>query len=136
MKNVMVRAWEIAKEAVVKFGGKVKEYFAQALIMAWEEVKRGVTERFGFTVIQKVNGIMVFAVNNIGSLEVSYLGWKFNLRGEKVTTRTTMGYKTGTEKETGRNCRVYSSNMTNVIELKVGDKVETVNLNRGNLIWS
>lgn len=39
MKNVMVRAWEIAKEGVKKFGGKVKEYFAQALTMAWAEVK-------------------------------------------------------------------------------------------------
>ncbi len=39
MKNVMTRAWEIAREGVKKFGGKVKEYFAQALVMAWEEVK-------------------------------------------------------------------------------------------------
>lgn len=39
MKNVMVRAWEIAKEGQVKFGGKVSEYFAQALAMAWAEVK-------------------------------------------------------------------------------------------------
>ena len=39
MKKVMVRAWEIAREAVKKFGGKVKEFFQQALIMAWEEVK-------------------------------------------------------------------------------------------------
>lgn len=42
MKKVMVRAWEIAKEAVKNFGGKVKEYFRQALIMAWEEVKGAV----------------------------------------------------------------------------------------------
>ena len=35
----MVRAWEIAREAVKKFGGKVKEFFQQALIMAWGEVK-------------------------------------------------------------------------------------------------
>lgn len=35
----MTRAWEIAKEGVKKFGGKVKEYFAQALVMAWAEVK-------------------------------------------------------------------------------------------------
>ncbi|EIT85926.1 hypothetical protein A374_08824 [Fictibacillus macauensis ZFHKF-1] len=40
MKNVMVRAWAIAKEAVNKFGGKVKEYFAQALAMAWAESKK------------------------------------------------------------------------------------------------
>ena len=41
MKQVMVRAWEIAKEAVKKFGGKVKEFFAMALTMAWGEVKEG-----------------------------------------------------------------------------------------------
>ncbi|RXZ77227.1 hypothetical protein EBB07_33690 [Paenibacillaceae bacterium] len=40
MMNVMVRAWEIARAAVVKFGGKVKEYFPQALIMAWKEAKQ------------------------------------------------------------------------------------------------
>jgi hypothetical protein len=39
--NVMKRAWEIAKEGHNKFGGKVKEYFAVALKMAWTE-KRGV----------------------------------------------------------------------------------------------
>lgn len=37
--NVMVRAWEIAREGQNKFGGKVKEYFAQALKMAWAEKK-------------------------------------------------------------------------------------------------
>lgn len=37
--NVMKRAWEIAKEGQKKFGGKVKEYFSQALKMAWAEVK-------------------------------------------------------------------------------------------------
>lgn len=41
MKNVMTRAWEIAKEAVVKFGGKVKEYFALSLRQAWSEMKKG-----------------------------------------------------------------------------------------------
>lgn len=39
MKEVMVKAWEIAKGAVIKFGGKVREYFAQALAMAWAEYK-------------------------------------------------------------------------------------------------
>jgi hypothetical protein len=39
MKNVMVRAWEIAKDGQSKFGGSVKEYFAMALKMAWAEVK-------------------------------------------------------------------------------------------------
>lgn len=44
MKNVMRRAWEIAREGVKKFGGKVKEYFAQALHMAWAEIKKGVSD--------------------------------------------------------------------------------------------
>lgn len=39
MKNVMVRAWEIAKEAVIKFGGNVKEYFSESLKQAWSEFK-------------------------------------------------------------------------------------------------
>lgn len=39
MTNVMIRAWEIAKDAVIKFGGNVKEYFALSLKMAWTEIK-------------------------------------------------------------------------------------------------
>lgn len=39
MRNVMVRAWEIAKEAAAKFGGSAKEYIAGALRMAWKEAK-------------------------------------------------------------------------------------------------
>ena len=36
-KSVMTRAWEIAREAVKKFGGKVKEFFAMSLKLAWAE---------------------------------------------------------------------------------------------------
>jgi len=39
-KQVMVRAWMIAKTAVVKFGGNAQEYMAEALRMAWAEVRR------------------------------------------------------------------------------------------------
>lgn len=39
MKQVMVRAWEIAREGQAKFGGKVSEYFAKSLKLAWAEVK-------------------------------------------------------------------------------------------------
>lgn len=37
--NVMKRAWEIAREGYIKFGGKVVEYFTMALKLAWQEVK-------------------------------------------------------------------------------------------------
>src|SRR5690606_21682375 len=40
MRNVMERAWSIATVAVRKFGGKVSQYFAEALRMAWNEVKQ------------------------------------------------------------------------------------------------
>lgn len=39
LKNIMTRAWEIAKEAVASFGGKAVEYIAEAMKMAWAEVK-------------------------------------------------------------------------------------------------
>lgn len=39
MKNVMVRAWEIARTAAVRFGGKASEFFAAALRQAWVEIK-------------------------------------------------------------------------------------------------
>lgn len=39
MKNVMIKAWEIAKAAVIKFGGSSKEYIAEAMKMAWAEFK-------------------------------------------------------------------------------------------------
>ena len=39
MKEIMKRAWQIAKEAVTKFGGSACEYFGEALRMAWAERK-------------------------------------------------------------------------------------------------
>lgn len=47
--NVMKRAWEIAREGQEKFGGKVSEYFAIALKMAWAETKTvKVTTMYGY----------------------------------------------------------------------------------------
>lgn len=43
MRNVMTTAWEIAKDGAAKFGGKVKEYFGEALRMAWAIVKQTAT---------------------------------------------------------------------------------------------
>ena len=37
--NVMKQAWKIAKEAVVKFGGKAREYFTLALKEAWKQAR-------------------------------------------------------------------------------------------------
>lgn len=40
MKNIMKRAWEIARNGQKKYGGKVSEYFAEALKMAWAETNK------------------------------------------------------------------------------------------------
>src|SRR5690625_4129281 len=37
--NVMAIAWEIAYEGQEKFGGKIREYFSQALKIAWSIIK-------------------------------------------------------------------------------------------------
>ncbi|GEM_PF-5724303 len=39
MKKIMERAWEICKMAVILYGGKAKQYFAESLRMAWAEIK-------------------------------------------------------------------------------------------------
>ncbi len=44
MKTIMCKAWEIAKKAAKKFGGKAIEYIGGALKMAWEMAK-GLTEK-------------------------------------------------------------------------------------------
>lgn len=43
--NAMKKAWEIAKEAAAKFGGKASEFFAEALRMAWAIKKGGVMKK-------------------------------------------------------------------------------------------
>lgn len=44
MKKVMVRAWEIAREAATKFGGSAAEYMSEALRQAWAESRMVVIE--------------------------------------------------------------------------------------------
>lgn len=46
-RNVMIKAWSIAREAAAKFGGKAVEYIAEALRMAWAEARKpaDITER-------------------------------------------------------------------------------------------
>jgi hypothetical protein len=46
-KEVMLRAWELAKAGQRRFGGKVVEYLSVALKMAWAEARQPKTVRFG-----------------------------------------------------------------------------------------
>ena len=64
--NVMKQAWKIAREAVVKFGGKAREYFAAALKSAWDAVKGAKSKE-----IEIVEG--VFAAVTSGNCSVSWI---------------------------------------------------------------
>lgn len=42
MKQVMTRAWDLARNASKKFGGKAKDFLSQSLVIAWREFKKGI----------------------------------------------------------------------------------------------
>ena len=86
MKKIMMRAWEIAKNAVAQFGGKVREYMAEALRMAWAEAKgtaqqsrdsiiEALTKKFGRWTKKGSNGKVYDRIYFNGTdlgMEVSY----------------------------------------------------------------
>ena len=51
-KELMKNAWEIAKEAAKKFGGKAIEYIAGAMKMAWAVAKAGNTSVAKFQAVE------------------------------------------------------------------------------------
>jgi hypothetical protein len=134
MKNVMVRAWEIARAAVVKFGGKVKEYFAAALRQAWSEARNA--KQFGFMVISKVNGMMYFAVEGA---EVAAYDKEFSNRtGKPYMKRHIFSPRqTGVNKTTGCPAQIYSISLgTNELEISKDGAKATLKINRGLLAWA
>ncbi len=57
MRNVMVKAWEIARNGQKRYGGKVTEYFAQALKIAWSLIKKGANKmQEPFVMIETLSG--------------------------------------------------------------------------------
>lgn len=131
MKNVMTRAWEIAREGAKKFGGKVKEYFQQALVMAWKEFKNAVD--FGLQIIGKKNGSMFIVVNDIEGLQASLVYEEKNFyNGKMVTKKKAFGPdQVGVNNKTGQKVRMYKVAIhCGDIEFKVGDKVEVLENSR------
>lgn len=51
-KEVMTKAWKIAKEAAKKFGGKAIEYIAGAMKMAWAAIKDNDTSLAKFQAVE------------------------------------------------------------------------------------
>lgn len=110
MKKIMTRAWEIAKEAAKKFGGRAIEYIAMALRDAWKEIRKmakDITERIeelegmGFKRWQK-NGMdrMYINAGTLGLICTYYKSGNVSdaeFRGEDISNseaRRMLGAKT------------------------------------------
>lgn len=118
-KQVMTRAWEIAKTAVVKFGGKVKEYFASALTLAWAEVKEMAIEAIEFGIaVQKQSQSYIY-VNK--DAEVYELQKHYNSTTDTTTyTRRSISkvVATALNKNTGNELKFhYVYNVVNILQI-------------------
>lgn len=76
-KEIMSKAWEIAREGQKVFGGKVSEYFAESLKMAWAQVKSSISiealEKKGFSRWTKGDmDRLYFSLEKSGALELDY----------------------------------------------------------------
>lgn len=76
-KELMNEAWNIAREGQKAFGGKVSEYFAEALKIAWAQAKNGLDiealEKKGFN--RWIKGDMdrlYFNIARSGHMEVDH----------------------------------------------------------------
>jgi predicted phage-related endonuclease len=61
-RNIMKRAWEISREAVTKYGGKVVQFFAESLRQAWQE--------FESIIAQVVNLDMYSRIKALKSMKI------------------------------------------------------------------
>lgn len=76
-KEVMDNAWKIAREGQKAFGGKVSEYFAEALKMAWAQAKNSIDiealEKKGFSRWTKGDmDRLYFNITRSGHMEVDH----------------------------------------------------------------
>ena len=67
-KQVMTRAWEIAREAVKRFGGNVSEYIAESMRMAWAEAKEVTTRTANKAEIKVVRAWVAHFFPNLSNL--------------------------------------------------------------------
>lgn len=76
-KELMENAWEIAREGQKTFGGKVSEYFAESLKMAWAQAKNTIDiealEQKGFSRWTKGDmDRLYFNIEKSGDLDADY----------------------------------------------------------------
>jgi hypothetical protein len=85
MMNVMKPAWEIAKAGQKKFGGKVKEYLAEALRLAWASIKKGVEKMIKISTWVTPTGTEVeLHTEHMTSKEVDADGIKVTVKADEI----------------------------------------------------
>lgn len=138
MKKVMVRAWEIAKEGQKRFGGKVVEYIAEAMKIAWAEVKNNDVE-IKYYEYAKQNGVFWFIVNDVEGIEVSYLTEERSVYDGKtrVKRHAIPAVKDGVHKETGEAIKLYRTAINNGdIEIRLNGQVKVVKNSYDKVKWA
>lgn len=125
-KIVMTKAWQIARKGFSKFGGKIKDYFAEALRMAWAIVLKGMKSKIGFCELPKgINGSCYFVINDDKGIQVSLLSKEKSWRGKEYIKRNPIErYRTGKNKLTGAPIRMYHyAKNCGDIEIRLNDEV-------------
>ena len=88
MRNVMTKAWEIARKGVEKFGGKAIEYISEALRIAWALVKKGgnkmVEMKGSEKQIKWANDVYPKAIEVIGEVLEDMEEWANKKRGRSM----------------------------------------------------
>jgi hypothetical protein len=79
--QVMKKAWEIAREAVAKFGGLVAEYFSEALREAWKLAKLVVPAMAGAMMVEMNQGSsklaeLIARIEHLNQRSVTQWDWK------------------------------------------------------------
>ncbi|EJW14744.1 hypothetical protein [Paenibacillus alvei] len=140
MKNVMTRAWKIAKSAVVKFGGSAIEYFAEALRMAWKEIKQGgvtLLEKLGFHNVGKKQDMFHFIVNS--DVQVFQVRVNKDPYGNNYDIKKELeAIATGKSNKTGMDIRMYRFDVCSAYEYEIALDKESARFkldNKGQLVW-
>lgn len=84
MRNIMKRAWELAKKAAVKFGGSAKQYISGALKQAWAETK-AVVMSVREQIIERLNKVLNYTNESLECTEYRPCVKEWNKYGKSRT---------------------------------------------------
>ncbi|GIQ63694.1 hypothetical protein PACILC2_22620 [Paenibacillus cisolokensis] len=96
MKNVMTRAWEIARKAAAKFGGRAREYMASALRQAWAETRGGYKVTIELTVNRRKGQTWVARIlgkHDVFRFDREFVSAVYDKDGESVWRLTASVYE-------------------------------------------